>query len=199
MEEIARGAEAVILEDSSGIHKLRLQKAYRIPAIDSELRKRRTKIEASILESLARHKIPVPKVLKKDGEEIVMEKVRGVQVKEVLDKNVPLARDIGAAVGRMHAAHIIHGDLTTSNMILAPDGVVVLIDFGLSFHSQRIEDMAVDLHLFLQALNSRHHEVRDEAWKRFLEGYRSNPKHEAVTDRLKTVEQRGRYKMKREV
>jgi Kae1-associated kinase Bud32 len=197
MKEIARGAEAIIYMDGEKIRKVRPKKSYRIGEIDQELRKRRTKQEALLLEKLEKLKISAPKLMEKTDDGIVMEYVPGVQVKEVLDSQVDLCQEIGKIIGRMHGQGIIHGDLTTSNMIFTPQGEIVLIDFGLAYHSKRIEDQAVDLHLFLQALESRHYQVKDEAFKQFLVGYHTNPEWEKVVSQLKNVEQRGRYKMKR--
>jgi TP53 regulating kinase and related kinases len=231
MKEIGRGAEAIIFLDKDEkskedvVLKRRPKKTYRLDEIDRDLRKHRTKIEANILEKLARKGIRVP-LVKKAGDrykgadsqindEIVMEYVEGKQVKDLLDQDVAIAERVGEAVASVHAEDIIHGDLTTSNMIFTEgktagkiqgritdasktvDGQVCLIDFGLAFHSKRIEDKAVDLHLFLQALESKHHRVRDEAWRRFKRGYGHYAQAKAVFRQLDKVEMRGRYKMKR--
>ncbi|GAP84547.1 putative BUD32 protein kinase [Rosellinia necatrix] len=88
---------------------------------------------------------------------------------------VALLRRIGAAVGHMHKVGIVHGDLTTSNMMLRPwekdkeptnghhvggdgllDGEIVLIDFGLASQSSSEEDRAVDLYVLERAFASTH-------------------------------------------
>ncbi len=159
MKEIARGAEAVLYEDKNTIIKHRLKKTYRIKELDDELRKQRTKREANLLKKIT---IPHPTLIQTDEKEkIVMEKIKGEKLREVLDKKPVLAKRVGELVAELHNKHIIHGDLTTSNMILDKDNKVVFIDFGLSFHSHKIEDKAVDIHLFKQALNSKHHKVYD--------------------------------------
>ncbi|MFH1916434.1 MAG: KEOPS complex kinase/ATPase Bud32 [Nanoarchaeota archaeon] len=196
MSEIARGAEAIILADGNAIQKVRPKKGYRIPEIDVDLRKRRTARESRILSRLHAKGIPVPKVLRTDGQTIEMERISGPQVKEVLDENISLARKIGEIVARMHDCDVIHGDLTTSNMILH-NGEVVLIDFGLGFHSKRREDKACDIHLFLQSLESRHHKVKDAASKEFLKGYANAREVKDILKQLEVVESRGRYKSKR--
>ena len=52
-------------------------------------------------------------------------------------------------------AGIMHGDLTTSNMILREaDGRCVLIDFGLAQVTSEIEQRGVDIHVMFQTLKS---------------------------------------------
>jgi TP53 regulating kinase and related kinases len=60
----------------------------------------------------------------------------------------------GAAVRRMHDEDVVHGDLTTSNVIVQAGGGggVVLIDFGLSVASAGEEDKAVDLYVLERAV-----------------------------------------------
>lgn len=64
-------------------------------------------------------------------------------------------RQIGRSVGRLHDSGVVHGDLTTSNLILRGEEVV-LIDFGLGSVSQSEEDMAVDLYVLERAFASTH-------------------------------------------
>jgi len=192
MKEIARGAEAVIFEDKDRIIKQRFRKSYRIAELDEELRKQRTRREAKLLIKIP---IPHPKLIESDDKEkIVMEKINGEKLREVLDTKPELARRVGELVAELHNHNIIHGDLTTSNMILNTKDEIVFIDFGLSFHSDKVEDKAVDIHLFKQALNSKHFKVYDQALKEFMEGYKKVNKHSEILQRLKAVELRGRYK-----
>lgn len=83
---------------------------------------------------------------------------------------------IGAEIGKLHLYDVVHGDLTTSNIILRPSsdasGVEpVLIDFGLGSQSTLPEDKAVDLYVLERAVNSTHpvHSDIYNAW--LLEGY----------------------------
>ena len=95
----------------------------------------------------------------------------------------------------MHQQGIIHGDLTTSNMILSEkDKKVYFIDFGLAFHSIKTEDKAVDIHLLKEALQSKHFLIANEIWKEFVRVYGKQNKE--VLERLEKVEKRGRYKQK---
>jgi Kae1-associated kinase Bud32 len=192
MKEIARGAEAVLYEDKDTIIKHRLKKEYRIKEIDEALRKFRTKREAKLLEKVP---IPAPKLISTDDKEtIVMQKINGEKVRDLLDQKPELAKEIGEKLAKLHDADIIHGDLTTSNMIL--DKEIVFIDFGLSFHSRKVEDKAVDIHLFRQALESKHFTVKEKAYKAFLEGYKKVEHYKEIMKRLEEVELRGRYKHK---
>ncbi|MFC1723924.1 lipopolysaccharide kinase InaA family protein, partial [Nanoarchaeota archaeon] len=106
--------------------------------------------------------------------------------------------EIGEKVGLMHNNGIIHQDLTTSNMIMHSEKKkVFLIDFGLSFFSVKEEDKAVDLHLLRRAVESRHHEIVEECFSSFVDGYKKTCLDaELVLKRLEKVESRGRNKGK---
>jgi Kae1-associated kinase Bud32 len=126
--------------------------------------------------------------------ELRMNFIHGSLVKNVLDSNVSLAEKIGLKVGMLHDLNIVHGDLTTSNMILSRDGLKI-IDFGLSFISDKVEDKAVDLHLFKEAVESKHFSVEADVWNAFVKGYSPHNKSD-VLKRLDVVESRGRNKLK---
>jgi Kae1-associated kinase Bud32 len=194
---LSAGAEATVYLDGNIVDKERSKKNYRHEDIDSALRKTRTRKEAKILKSLESSGF-VPKLKEQKDHNLVMEYVDGVQVKKLLDKDPKLAALIGKNLEYMHDKNIIHGDLTTSNMILVGKGKsqkLFFIDFGLSYNSARIEDKAVDIHLFKQALESKHFRVYDKAYESFLKGYAPKDKKD-ILKRLETVEQRGRYKEK---
>lgn len=189
---LAQGAEAIIVKKNNSVLKRRLKKEYRISEIDDELRTKRTKSEAKILSKM---KGLAPEVLSVGEDTIEMEFIDGDVVKNILDTNIMLARKIGEETGRMHDFNIIHGDLTTSNMMLDSAGKLRFIDFGLSFVSSKVEDKAVDLHLFREAVESRHFRSEKKIWEQFMAGY--SPKdREAVFERLHLVELRGRNKQK---
>ena len=138
----------------SYVIKDRISKGYRISEIDEKLRKSRTKSEAKIIEK-ANNFIPVPRILKTDKFQIEMEFIDGKKLSENLDnfpekRQFEVCEQIGENTAKLHDNNIIHGDLTTSNMILVnecKENKVYFIDFGLSFISHRAEDKAVDLHL----------------------------------------------------
>ena len=193
MKQIAKGAEARLYRDVDALVKERVRKGYRVSELDLELRKARTRHEARLLEKLKAAGLKVPKLLKcsEEKNKIEMEFIDGKKLSE--NFILPACTQIGAAVAALHAIDIIHGDLTTSNMILKGKELY-LIDFGLSYHSNKIEDKAVDLHLLKQALQSKHHTVWEKAFKLFLKGYRKYKDQALVLARLERVEQRGRYK-----
>ncbi len=192
MRQISSGAEAQIYLEKEEILKKRLKKDYRIAEIDETLRKSRTRTEIKILQKAP---IKVPKVLESNQKDTIrMEYIKGEKVRDALDNNPSLAEEIGRKVATLHDAGIIHGDLTTSNMILKEE--IYFIDFGLSFFSQKAEDKAVDIHLFLQALESKHYRISEKAFEFFLKGYNHSKEFKKVMDRFKAVEKRGRHKKK---
>ncbi len=191
---IQQGAEAVISLVDGDIVKQRVKKGYRFLDLDNKLIKTRTKSEAKILNKL-KEVVNVPKVLEvtEDGK-IVMEFVDGLKLSENLE-NVDwkvVCEKIGKQIAKVHDFGIIHGDLTTSNMILKNDDVY-FIDFGLGFHSDKVEDKAVDLHLLKQALDAKHFNIAEEAFVRIVRGYRAN-KYKEILQRIEIIEKRGRYK-----
>ena len=158
---LQRGAEALILLDGNKIIKRRVKKSYRLNEIDEEIRKLRTRSEAKLLLKASKViDIPEIKNVNEEGKEIYMEFLEGKKLSEYLDsfslkEQKKICRIIGKNIAKLHDADIIHGDLTTSNMILK-DEKVFFIDFGLGFSSHKIEDKAVDLHLLRQALEAKH-------------------------------------------
>lgn len=196
---ILHGAEAIIIKNNNEIIKKRIKKSYRIPFLDEKLRKLRTRSEARILEKL-QNKIPVPKLINSNelNKELIIEFIEGKKLSENLEKlnYKELSKKIAENISIIHDLDIIHGDLTTSNMIYKKDKnkeKVYFIDFGLSFHSKKIEDKAVDLHLLKQALESKHYKISEECFKIIVENYKANA-YEKILEQLKKVESRGRYK-----
>jgi len=160
---IDKGAEATISLDKDIITKARQEKTYRLKEIDDKLRKFRTRREAKVLNKLAEINFPSPKVMDMCDKamKIRMELVQGNKLRDVLYKDpLNLGKEIGNKIGILHTNDIIHGDLTTSNMIL--DSEIKFIDFGLSFFSTKEEDKAVDLHLLRKGLESKHHQKWEE-------------------------------------
>ena len=195
---IAQGAESKLFLIDKKILKNRFEKKYRIREIDGRLRKSRTKREAKVLVKLKEINFPSPKLIKSDDKEnIEMELITGKVLKDALEKSnyVGLGKEIGEKIAILHNNHIIHGDLTTSNMILNKE--IYFIDFGLSFFSHKIEDKAVDLHLLKEALESKHHKIWEKCYTAALGSYEKKAeKGKEVLERLKVVEKRGRYKAK---
>lgn len=200
MNLIAQGAEARLFLGKEGILKQRFEKTYRHPLIDEMLRKQRTRKEARLLEKLQAMDFPSPRLADFDDQkmEIRMQEIKGSLLKNVLaERPEEFSREIGRRIAELHNKNIIHGDLTTSNMILDMENKINFIDFGLSFTSERIEDKAVDLHLFRQALESKHYLIFEDCFNEALEAYKEQAENASeILDRLERVEGRGRHKTK---
>jgi len=220
---VARGAEAVLYKETvdgkAVLVKERVKKSYRIPQIDNKLRIERTRTEARLLNEAGRAGVAVPAVLNVDekGAKIIMEYVDGVRLKELLNAtdekgHKELAAKIGETVARLHAHSIIHGDLTTSNMILSrsklPNGEkIFLIDFGLGCISGRAEDFGTDLAVLHEAVRSTHFEHLNTLWpiivksygKSFAQNVGSQNGAQKALKALEDIEKRGRYVRRKEV
>ena len=196
---LKKGAESELyLINWYGYHavsKVRIRKDYRHPSIDVPLRKQRTIREANILSQVKLLGIDAPFVyfLDLSNFEIIMEYIQGKTLKDVFSPK--LCTIVGKIIGTLHSNNIIHGDITTSNFIVSRNGIINLIDFGLSFISERYEDKAADIRLFKEVLNSINIEDFDESFENFCNGYNQN--YTKVTSTIfKTVndiEKRGRY------
>ncbi len=199
MPIIARGAEAVITHADGKVVKHRVSKGYRHPTIDKQLRSFRTRREAKVLEKLQHANIPAPRLLKLQDDEGIIEMtyLKGKKLRDVLhERHTHYAAGIGKLIAHLHAQHIIHSDLTTSNMLVV-DGELHIIDFGLSFFSEKPEDKATDLKLLHRALESKHHEIAGACYELALKAYAETyPGAEAVLARLEDVQLRGRNKRK---
>lgn len=198
-----QGAEAIIYLDEIGGQKFlvkeRIKKRYRLDQIDAKLRKERMKQEMKLMSEARGHGVLTPKIISSDEKsfKIVMEEIEGLLVKDFLPKIKnfeEICFEIGKNIGRLHSAGIIHGDLTTSNMILK-NGKIYFIDFGLGYFSKRIEDMATDLTVLLKTLYSTHHKISAKCWKKIVKGYKSeNKKASEVFKRMEKIELRARYR-----
>jgi len=188
-----QGAEATVEIEENKVLKKRYSKDYRHPDIDSKIIKQRTDTEVRLLKDAKRHNVNVPTAKKIDRSTIEMEEIEGDILKDIIDNRTELMKDFGKNMAFLHSTNIIHGDLTTSNA-MAADEELFLIDFGLSFRSQRIEDKAVDIHLLKQVLNSSHPDIAEKAWQKFVQGYSNYERSDEVLEQLKDVEKRGRYK-----
>jgi len=199
---IAQGAEAVLILKTNIITKKRIKKNYRLPELDRKIRLFRTKREAKIMNKVY-DLINVPKILDVSEKKfsIDMDFVEGIPLVQVLDSlshydREMVCKKIGEGIGIMHNNNIVHGDLTTSNILLK-GGDVYFIDFGLSFVSLKPEDKAVDLHLVRQGLNSKHYQHCKKSFENVLDGYRKKCKDsKLILNRLEKVQSRGRYKRK---
>jgi len=199
------GAEALIYLEEGAIVKERIEKRYRIKEIDRKIRRLRTSLEASLISEARRFGVKAPGIIDvdKEGFKIKMEFIDGARLKEhFFECNEKEAGrvcfKIGESIARMHSAGIVHGDLTTSNMILK-DGDVYFIDFGLGFFSKRIEDYGTDLKLLKEALQSTHFKILKICWDNILKGYKKEYKEaDKVIEKVKEIEKRARYAQKQE-
>ncbi len=198
---IKRGAEAdIFLTEWYGrkaVRKVRRPKNYRNRLLDEEIRKKRTLHEAQMISSAKRAGVPVPLIYFVDPKntEIIMQYVSGDLVRDILEDFPELSRQAGIYTAMLHSSNIVHGDLTTSNFILH-DHRLVLIDFGLSFYSERIEDKAVDIRLIKEIMSSAHANIFRKTFDLFVQGYRSRlgaSATERTLRKVREIERRGRY------
>jgi TP53 regulating kinase-like protein len=204
---LKKGAEAsLFLADWHGkkvVIKARLPKKYRPAALDTAIRSYRTAHEPQLMHEAKKAGVPTPTVFMVDLENaaITMEFVEGKQVKQLLDcisrdERRELCFKIGELIGKLHGRGVIHGDLTTSNMILSGEGKVFLVDFGLGEKSMELEARGVDLHLLKRALQSTHYEFAEDCFESVMKGYASVLGAEEtgkVLGKVKAIEKRGRY------
>ena len=204
---IKKGAEAnLYLEQWHSkrvIMKKRLPKPYRLPQLDLAIRTQRTIHEPMLIHRAKEAGVPTPTIYLIDLAEsnIIMEYIQGKQIKQVLNtlpsgNQLRLCRHIGKLIGRLHKSGIIHGDLTTSNMILTTSGKVVFVDFGLGEHSEELETQGVDLHLMKRALQSTHHKIAKECFAAVTTGYTEiigNENASKVVEKIQEIEGRVRY------
>lgn len=197
MQLAKKGAEAdiYIIEwaGEKAVSKVRSPKPYRHEALDATIRKHRTIHEASFMSAAKTAGVKSPFVHFVDPEraEIIMEFVEGENVRDAISPD--LCHEIGRYAAMLHTSSIIHGDLTTSNFITGKK--LVLLDFGLSYYSERMEDMAIDIRLIKEIFTSAHIAVK-KAFPRFMEGYASvagEKKACRMLDNVREIEQRGRY------
>ena len=205
---LRRGAEAdIYLASFMGfkvVVKRRIPKPYRIREVDFKVREYRTIHEARLLNEVKKFGVPTPTIYFVDREnfDIVMEYIEGVRLKDYLqnikEMNIlgKICFKFGDLIGKLHKNGIIHGDLTTSNVILTEDMKMFLIDFGLGFYSENVETQGVDLHLLKQVFESFHHSIAVKCFKAVLNGYGKvvgNRRRRIVEGKIKEIKSRGRY------
>ncbi|CAG8523507.1 2376_t:CDS:2 [Diversispora eburnea] len=171
---IKQGAEARVYTTpfltKKAIIKERFGKAYRHPILDKKLTARRI--------TQARVDTPVLYFVDMENNKIYMEFIEGKVVKDLIleNKEIKKAEKIGIAIARMHSVDVIHGDLTTSNLLLRDSNKsLVVIDFGLSYISSLPEDKAVDLYVLERAFLSTHPNF-ENMFAEILEAYAKNYK-----------------------
>jgi len=203
---VKKGAEAILYRGSflgfDVIIKERIPKKYRSAKMDEYVRRFRTIHEAKLLISARKAGIPTPFVyfVNKEKSLIVMDYIKGDLVKELVHQMSKEEREnvfykIGSLIAKLHVNGMVHGDLTTSNMIML-NNTVYFIDFGLGGYTVELEDRGVDLHLMFRALESTHYQVYAECKSLIERGYESVAGKDLafkVLERVKEIRRRGRY------
>jgi Kae1-associated kinase Bud32 len=206
---VSEGAEATIREVDwwgfPALLKSREPKRYRPKALDERLRRERTRTEARLLVEARRLGVRTPLVYDLDTERcrLILEQLPGPTLKAVLeDTSLPAAsvatavRAFGMALGRLHAGHVAHGDLTSSNVLYpdGPTGPAAFLDLSMGSRNAGVEELGIDLHLVeedLKALSARAPSLTREFYAGYAEGNPAGAK-DART-RAKAIRGRVRY------
>ena len=206
-EPLHRGAEAELLRSKvdswSAVVKRRVKKQYRDESLDSSLRRERTLTEAFIMHEAKTAGVRVPSIIGLDMETntILMTHVNGTVARDSLDKITlkhakKLFKLLGEQMGLLHSAGIVHGDLTTSNIIVTPTGDPFILDFGMSRRSSDPEDRGVDLHLLQRSLTITHLKDSSVLVNALITGYAKTAGKDMLESSLKKareIARRGRY------
>lgn len=229
-----RGAEASVYiglyDKMPCLIKERTTKAYRHSELDRKITRQRMRAEQRGIARCEKAGIRVPQIYKveMDTHKIYMEYLANTQTvkafidelanmekmnEEIVLKNLrKLCELIGLNIGKMHFNDIIHGDLTTSNILiecleqaepqLTDPTQLIFVDFGLSSYSHSIEDKAVDLYVLERALLTTHSQFEflfDEILKfyqiAFAKEESNNIDAKNVLNKLDEVRSRGRKKI----
>ncbi|XP_068143434.1 EKC/KEOPS complex subunit Tp53rkb [Drosophila tropicalis] len=215
LDILKQGAEGRLylgkFKGESCLIKERFVKKYRHPELDTQITRQRMKAEAKASGRCLAAGIRAPRILHLDlnQHKLYMEyfaqaKTAKQFIQETVASNgdssesvlMELCSRIGSTIGKMHSNHIIHGDLTTSNILINPkdaDYEVVFIDFGLSHYNQASEDKGVDLYVLERALLSTHSE-QPYLFDAILKAYSkdSGKDQDAVMIKFEEVRARGR-------
>jgi Kae1-associated kinase Bud32 len=202
---IYQGAEAKICVSKymnfDVIKKRRVKKGYRIKQIDNNLISTRTKEEAKLMIEARAAGVSVPIIYDVDLQNgvITMEYLKGKRIKDILNnldekERTSICKKIGESIARFHNNDIIHGDITTSNMILLDDKIH-FFDFGLGEINTELETKGVDLHVLMEAIESTHSKYSN-CFTYVLEGYKKELKQDPnqVIKKIQDIVKRGRYR-----
>jgi len=202
---IYQGAEAKICISKymnfDVIKKRRIKKGYRIKQIDNNLISTRTKEEAKLMIEARAAGVSIPIIYDVDliNGVITMEYLKGKRIKDILNsldekERARICKKIGESIARFHNNNIIHGDITTSNMIFLDDKIH-FFDFGLGEINSELEAKGVDLHVLMEAIESTHSKYSN-CFNYVLEGYKKELKQDAnqVIKKIQDIVKRGRYR-----
>ena len=205
-EIIALGAESVILKTERWnqffVLKRRESKPYLLADIDAHLRKTRTSRECKML-SVARSlgvRTPAIYATNLDDYTILMDYIDGTQFKQLVNtlpenKLQEICMKFGQSIALLHKGDVVHGDPTTSNLIIDSDSRVWMIDFGLSEMNATVEMKGVDLHLIYRALETTHWDLQESMLRATIKGYSKTLGNESkdILSRMEEIRERGRY------
>ncbi|MFW9961988.1 MAG: Kae1-associated kinase Bud32 [Candidatus Sifarchaeia archaeon] len=203
---LARGAESIIYKiDQWGfpyVLKWRQDKPYLLKDIDSQLRKSRTSKECKMLTISRTLGVPTPAVYAVDLENytILMDFIPGTQFKQLaglisLSQLTSHCYGFGRLIALLHQGNVVHGDPTTSNIIVDEKSRLWILDFGLSEMNATLEMKGVDLHLIHRALETTHWNIQEEMLDATIQGYIDvlGNMAEPVLSRMNEIRERGRY------
>ena len=202
-----RGAEADLSLATIGpwrvVIKHRIKKEYRNPSLDEQIRHDRTISEASRIHEAKTAGARVPSIVGIDIENnaIVMTHLAGTVARECLDdlgtkEARKLLQSVGAQIGLLHTSGIVHGDLTTSNVIVSPSGAPFIVDFGMSHRSIEPEDRGVDLHLLRRSIAASHSHDPSSMMNAMIRGYEDTAGKKVASStwrKAREIARRGRY------
>ena len=203
---LALGAESKIVKitrfDQSFVLKIRPKKPYLLTEIDNALRSSRTARECKTLTIARTLGIPTPTVHSVDllSHTIMMDYIEGQTLKDVLkkagkDEIRKLCFRFGQIIALLHQGDVVHGDPTSSNVIVGNDSKLWMIDFGLAEFNATVEMKGVDLHLIRRAFETTHWDNQEIMLSATIEGYRDvlGLKADSVLKRMEEIRERGRY------
>jgi TP53 regulating kinase-like protein len=206
MDVLALGAESIIYRlehwNQQFVLKCRRPKEYLHPDIDSVLRRTRTSRECKMLTTARILGVRTPAVYTIDLENctLLMDFIDGLQFKQLVDdlnmrRLKALSKEFGRTIAKLHLGGVVHGDPTTSNILIDTNSDLWFVDFGLADMNATIEMKGVDLHLLHRALETTHWNREDTMLSAALEGYESvyGPEAEKVFQRMEEIRERGRY------
>ena len=200
------GAESNLFKmEQSGkffLLKHRPKKQYLLDTIDDMLRDSRTSRECKMLTVARKLGVPTPAVyaIDRTNNTLLIDYIKGRQLKEIID-TVPtktmqkMCYEFGCLIALLHQGDVVHGDPTTSNVIVDNDDKLWLVDFGLSEMNATVEMKGVDLHLIQRAFESTHWNLQEIMLKKTLEGYTDMMGDAAkdILSRMAEIRERGRY------
>jgi TP53 regulating kinase-like protein len=146
--------------------------------------------------------VPTPAVYSVDLDRhmIMMDFISGTQFKQLAGQIsradlISLSRGFGKLIALLHEGNVVHGDPTTSNVIVDDKSRMWIVDFGLSEMNATLEMKGVDLHLIHRALETTHWDLQETMLNSTLEGYVDilGRTAEPTLSRMKEIRERGRY------